>query len=49
MAAGLLLCMESAQIAEMIENTERSHIEAKLVDGQREERLRRNSMSGGLP
>lgn len=40
--------METAQIVEMVENTERSHVEAKAVVGTREERLRRNSQSDGL-
>jgi hypothetical protein len=41
MAANLAACMSSEQIAEMIENTERSHIDAVTAQARREERRRR--------
>lgn len=49
MAVSLAACMSPEQIAQMIENTERSHLHAATVKAKREERRqRRHSMDGAI-
>jgi hypothetical protein len=49
MAANLVACMSPAQIAEMIENTERSHIDAATAKARWEaRRQRRHSMDAAI-
>lgn len=49
MAASLVACMSAEQIAEMIENTERSHMEEATAKARREaRRQRRHSMDAAI-